>query len=406
MQPMDVRVMIAGFAALISTEALAQESSSVGRVPSLLGDKPLDREQHVLQLQTRAFEPAWLEGLERKDVAGAAGFEAASLGVDPALLVMFDAQQAESVRALAQLVRLGRQYPGLRIAAIYDGADAAAAQARMRAVRAPLLLVPDDRFETLRRGVEPPVYVLVDRAGTIRHVASEADGLAELAQVLVAESVDEAKATMADRKAAADEARNAAKDDLVRRAPDDAGGAPVAADPAARPSIADYRNAAWPKHTNARELSAKNFQGKKLPSPLGSEKWLSDKPEGFSFEDRVLVLDFWATWCGPCIAASPKLDAIHKQYEGRLAVLAIGGMGDDEAKIRAHMKGHPVSYHHLLDAEQRLANAMDVKGIPHVVILSTDGVIRWQGNPHTPAFAKAVEAVVKADPLLARRGEN
>jgi hypothetical protein len=45
-----------------------------------------------------------------------------------------------------------------------------------------------------------------------------------------------------------------------------------------------------------------------------------------------------------------------------------------------------------------------VQAIPHVAVLSTDGVIRWQGNPNDPAFVRVVEQVIRVDPkLVARR---
>lgn len=54
----------------------------------------------------------------------------------------------------------------------------------------------------------------------------------------------------------------------------------------------------------------------------------------------------------------------------------------------------------MFDGQQHVNNALGVKGIPHVVVLSTDGTIRWQGNPHDPAFKRAVSMTVAADPVV------
>jgi hypothetical protein len=70
-------------------------------------------------------------------------------------------------------------------------------------------------------------------------------------------------------------------------------------------------------------------------------------------------------------------------------------------KVRSYVSGHPVSYHHVFDGEQKLYRKLRVRAIPHVAIVSTDGVIRWQGNPHQASFQQALQQVIKADPLLA-----
>ena len=159
---------------------------------------------------------------------------------------------------------------------------------------------------------------------------------------------------------------------------------------------AAYESAAWPKH-NRGELYAKNNQGKKLPVAYGSEQWISEK---VNTAGKVVVLDFWATWCPPCRTFSPIADRIQKQYKDDVAILAISGQNDPIENVKSYIGEHPVSYAHLYDDSQKVYNALEVRGIPHVVILSTDGVIRWQGFPLGPGFEKALEQVVKADPVI------
>ena len=158
----------------------------------------------------------------------------------------------------------------------------------------------------------------------------------------------------------------------------------------------DYARAKWPSFNKSR-LSATDLQGQPLPVPLGNEKWILNER---SLEDKVLVLDFWATWCGPCIAAAPMLHQIQDTYEGRLEVVGIGG-SESEADFKKYVLKKKGNYAQMFDAKQTLNNAMGVSGIPHVVIVSTDGIIRWQGNPHNPEFRRAVAATVAADPVVA-----
>lgn len=160
-------------------------------------------------------------------------------------------------------------------------------------------------------------------------------------------------------------------------------------------SAESYNTAAWPSHNT--DLYAKDFQGESLPVALGSETWLT-KP--VSTEGKVVVLDFWATWCPPCRAASPILDKLQKENPESLAVLAISGQREEQSKVESYVKEHKVAYSHLFDAEQSVYEPFESKGIPLVVVMSTDGTIRWIGNPHEEDFIPAVNATLAADPLL------
>ncbi len=158
-----------------------------------------------------------------------------------------------------------------------------------------------------------------------------------------------------------------------------------------------YAAAAWPAHNTGETLYAKDLQGQKLPVALGKEIWLSEKVKT---EGKVLVLEFWATWCPPCIAASPKLDKLQKDHPENLAVLAIGGQREDIDTVRSYMEEHKVAYSHLFDEDQSVFKPFASKGIPLAVVISTDGVIRWIGNPNSDEFSKAVAQTLKVDPLL------
>lgn len=156
-----------------------------------------------------------------------------------------------------------------------------------------------------------------------------------------------------------------------------------------------YKNAAWPAH-NA-DLYAKDLQGQRLPVALGQETWLTEKQD---LTGKVLVLDFWATWCGPCIAAEPKLEKLMTDHAGKLAVVGISGQREEQSKVESHLEKHEPKWVYLHDDEQRVFKPFESRGIPLVVVVSTDGMIRWMGNPHQKEFSTVVGEVIAADPLI------
>lgn len=158
-----------------------------------------------------------------------------------------------------------------------------------------------------------------------------------------------------------------------------------------------YGNAQWPAHNKGEGLYAKDLQGQTLPVAMGTETWISKETK---LEGKVVILDFWATWCPPCRSAMPILDKMQKANPENLAVLAIGGQSENEATVREFLAEHKESIHNLFDADQSVFKAFESKGIPLVVVMSTDGVIRWIGNPHDEQFQPAVKQVLSVDPVI------
>ncbi|MFG0304914.1 MAG: thioredoxin-like domain-containing protein [Phycisphaerales bacterium JB040] len=317
----------------------------------------------------------------------------AAIGVDHdggvTIFVSVSTESAESVLAIRRLgrleERLGRQ--GLRVIGVADEASADQLQAHRQTglITAEIVTDTGGKFrETLLVGSDPAVHVM-DRAGQLRFAQIDRDSAAGIASDLLRETAEEASGAAQRRAAAA-----AAGQDLF-------------AEPAVRSSEdvprAAYARANWPE-TNRGSLSAKDLQGQPLPVPLTGLDWISKKDRDPG--EHVVVLDFWATWCGPCIAAQPKLVELQNEHKDDLMILAVGSSEFNE-DLRLHQRytaNNAKPYYNVFDGRGSLVKAFQVRGIPHTVVMSTDGVIRWQGNPLSPDFEKAVAGVIAADPYI------
>jgi len=122
-------------------------------------------------------------------------------------------------------------------------------------------------------------------------------------------------------------------------------------------------------------IHAKSFLGQPAPAIL-VEKWLTEQPDP---QGKFVLIDFWATWCGPCRASIPHLNELQSRFKDRLVV--IGLSGETEKEVRA-MTNPRIEYAIAIDTAQHTGQAVQVKGIPHAILLDPKGVVRFEGMPH------------------------
>lgn len=90
---------------------------------------------------------------------------------------------------------------------------------------------------------------------------------------------------------------------------------------------------------------------------------------------RPVIVNFWATWCGPCIVEMPVLQSVFDHYQGEgLRILAVN-MGEPPAAIREWQDAHGLTYDLLVDEAQVVSGRYWLRGQPSTYVISPEGVI-------------------------------
>mgnify|MGYP001197409219 CR=1 FL=1 len=114
-----------------------------------------------------------------------------------------------------------------------------------------------------------------------------------------------------------------------------------------------------------------------------------------SLKGKVVVLDFWATWCAPCVAGLPTVDKVTSEFKSKGVVFYAVDLQEGAEKVQTFVDKKGWKFPVLMDPKGEIARAYRVSGIPHSVIIGADGKIR---NVHIGfGGAKALEAQLREE---------
>lgn len=132
-----------------------------------------------------------------------------------------------------------------------------------------------------------------------------------------------------------------------------------------------------------------------VPPPFQT-RTLSGAPVSLDdFRGRVVVLNFWATWCPPCRVEMPELDAYQAEMGDRIAILGID-MGEPAAAIVPFVREYGLRFPILLDETGAINAAYAVTSLPTSVILDRSGIVRERviGAMTRDGLARRVERLL------------
>ena len=118
---------------------------------------------------------------------------------------------------------------------------------------------------------------------------------------------------------------------------------------------------------------APNFD---LPDLIGNRVTLDD------YAGKVVILNFWGTWCAPCVAELPGLQAIYEKGKGQIVVLGVSEASSRD-DINALRERYGLTYPFVLDAQAVAQQKYKVNGLPETFVIDKDSKIALLPDPAT-----------------------
>jgi len=132
------------------------------------------------------------------------------------------------------------------------------------------------------------------------------------------------------------------------------------------------------------------------PAPNFTLKSLGGKNLKLSeLAGNVVLINFWASWCGPCREEMPLLNALHKKYQP-LGFTVLGVNVEEQAdNARGFLNDFPVDFPVLLDSNNRVSKLYKVIAMPTTVVVDRDGNMRFLHKGYKPGDEKKYRKMVK-----------
>ena len=132
------------------------------------------------------------------------------------------------------------------------------------------------------------------------------------------------------------------------------------------------------------------------PPPIDMPDQHGEKVDLEELRGKVVLVDFWASWCGPCKQEMPVLEALHKKYADQGLVVVGVNIDTSAKKMRSFLRGAPVSFRIVHDPKITIAQRYEPPTMPSSYFIGRDGKLRYVHQGFRKEDAEGIEAKVKS----------
>ena len=139
---------------------------------------------------------------------------------------------------------------------------------------------------------------------------------------------------------------------------------------------------------DAHPLVGKPAPAFRLPDLSGYETSLEQ------YRGKLVLVDFWATWCGPCRVSMPIVDKLQSEHPDDLVLLAVNLQEDDD-KVRRYVERQHLRSRVLLDRDGHVGGAYGIRSIPMQILIDKTGMVRHVQVGLAPGMAESFAARIE-----------
>ena len=92
-------------------------------------------------------------------------------------------------------------------------------------------------------------------------------------------------------------------------------------------------------------------------------------------KDKVILLNFWATWCGPCVEEMPAFEKLYQEYGDQVAILAVNSM-EDKGTVDQFIEEQGYTFPIAYDEKGEIISKYPTDGIPYTLVIGKDGTVK------------------------------
>ena len=110
---------------------------------------------------------------------------------------------------------------------------------------------------------------------------------------------------------------------------------------------------------------------------------------------QVVMINFWASWCGPCRQEMPILDQLYQRYEPMGFTLLGVNVEEDSAAANKVLKEIPVTFPVLYDSKNQVSESYQVRAMPSTFLIDRDGKVRYLHKGYKPGYEEEYQKQVR-----------